>query len=293
LAIRERSETDFDLLWYSARHLVMGIDPYPVWHEHWRWPLYYPLPAVMLAVPFTLLPLTVARFAWNASVGALLGLAFHDRELWRWGTFLSGAYVYAALRGQPTPLLVVATLIPSLGFFYSAKPNLGLALFAAWPSRQAAIGSLAVLALTLLILPRWPLEWLEAIHGTPVILSPIRRPFGWLLLLAAYRWRTPEGRLLLALVLVPQNSLPHEALLLALIPRNGVEMAVYCLGTWIATAATLAIGARAPSLEAAQALVWPWLLGAAYLPMLLFVVTRPRTPDAPRPDAPPPDLAPR
>jgi hypothetical protein len=276
LLLRNRTETDFDLLWYSANHLVRRVDPYPLWHEHWRWPLYYPLPAVLLAVPFTILPLTLARVAWNASIGALLGLALHGRELWRWGTFLSGAYVYATLRGQPTPLLVAATLIPSLGFLYTTKPNLGLALFAGWPSRKAVVGVLAMLALSLVILPRWPMEWLEAIHGTPVILSPIRRPFGWLLLLAALRWRTPEGRLLVALALIPQNSLPHEAIVLCLIPRTGVEMAVYGVGTWLATAVTLALATQAATLEAAQAIVWPWLLGAVYLPMLILVLTRPQ-----------------
>lgn len=272
LLVRSRTETDFDLLWYSARHLVHGVDPYPRWHDHWRWPLYYPLPAVFLALPFVMLPLGAARLAFNAAVGATLGLAFRGRELWRWGTFFSGAYVYATIRGQPTPLLTAATLLPALGFLYTVKPNLGIALFAGWPSRLAMIGSVAVLALSFLVLPRWPLEWLEAIRGTPVILSPIRRPFGWLLLLAALRWRSAEGRLLLALALVPQNSLPHEAVVLALIPQNGVQMAVYCVGTWLATVVTWALGTHAPSLAAAQVIVWPWLLGGVYLPMLILVL---------------------
>jgi hypothetical protein len=289
LLVRNRTETDFDLLWYSASHLVRGVDPYPRWHEYWRWPLNYPLTAVLLAVPFTIMPLTLARLAWNATVGAFLGYALHGRERWRWGTFLSGAYVYATLRGQMTPLLVAAALIPSLGFLYAAKPNIGLAVFTGWPSRSAMVGAVAMLALTLAILPRWPIEWLEAISGTtPVVLSPVRRPFGWLLLLSALRWRTPEGRLLLALALIPQNSLPHDAIVLCLVPKTAVQMTVYGMGTWLAAAVTLAVGTQQPTLEAAQALVWPWLLGAVYLPMLILVLTRAQpkssTPGPPIPD---------
>lgn len=274
--VMDRSETDFDLLWYSAQHLLHGRDPYPRWHEHWKYPLYYPLPAVLAAVPFAWMPLVLARAVYGITVGAVLGAALQGERWWRWLVLLSGAYVYTTLRAQATSLVVAAALLPVLGGLFTVKPNVGLALFLAYPSRRAVIGSAAVLAVSLIVLPRWPVEWLRAVDGSPVVIAPIQRPWGWLLLFGLVRWREPGGRLLAALAVIPQNSLPHEAMALCLIPANAIEMAIYGLGTWLATAATMDARVVAPTLEEAQRMVWPWLLGAVYLPMLAFVL-RPRT----------------
>jgi hypothetical protein len=278
LLIRGRTETDFDLLWYSARHFLHGVDPYPRWHEHWKYPLYYPFTAVLLAVPFAALPLVVARVMFNGAVGAVLGAAFYGREHWRWWTFASGAYFFATLRGQPTPLLVAAVLIPTLAGILVIKPNTGLTLFLAYPSRRAVLQGVGLLALSVILLPRWPLEWLQAIRDAPVVISPVRRPFGWLLLLALLRWRDPRARLLAALAVVPQNSFPHEAIVLCLVPQNAVEMAIFCVGTWVATVVTLVAHITEHSLEAAQSMVWPWLFGFVYLPALWLVLRRPSSP---------------
>jgi hypothetical protein len=275
LLIRGRTETDFDLLWYSARHFLHGVDPYPRWHEHWKYPLYYPFTAVLVAVPFAALPLVVARVVFNASVGAVLGACFYGREHWRWWTFASGAYYFATLRAQPTPLLLAAVLIPMVAGILVIKPNTGLTLFLAYPSRRAVLQGVALLTVSVILLPRWPLEWLQAIRDSPVVISPVRRPFGWLLLLALLRWRDPRARLVAALAVVPQNSFPHEAIVLCLVPQNGIEMAIFCVGTWIATVVTLVAHTTEHQLEAAQSMVWPWLLGFVYLPALWLVLRRP------------------
>src|SRR5688572_23590836 len=49
--------SDFDLLYDSAARLIRGENPYPLVTQ---W-LPYPLPAVLLAVPFTATPLGLAR----------------------------------------------------------------------------------------------------------------------------------------------------------------------------------------------------------------------------------------
>jgi hypothetical protein len=64
---------------------------------------------------------------------------------------------------------------------------------------------------------------------------------------------------------------------LCLIPRNGVQMAIYCAGTWLATAATLIVSGRVTTLEAAQSALWPWMLGAVYLPMLVLLLREPKS----------------
>jgi len=269
--------TDFDLLYHSAVTLTEGTNPYRSTPAHLKYPLFYPLPAVLVAVPFTALPIALARPAFDIAVGWIFAYA-----LWRQANHallavLSGAYIFAMRAGQTTPLVVAASLIPVLGFLLTVKPNTGLACWIARPSRPAVIGGLVLFALTLVLVPSWPLDWWASIQQqSGHIRSPILRPFGWVLLLAALRWRTSGGRLLLASAFIPQNSLPHELLPLVLIPGNAVEMGVFVVGSWIAVAFTSVGQEHATSLPALVTEVWPVLLLSVYLPALFVVLRRPR-----------------
>jgi hypothetical protein len=269
--------TDFDVLYYAASHLLVGENPYLIAHPWSRSPLYYPLPAVLLTLPFTALPVHLARVAFDLLSGGIFAFA-----LWRYrGVYAllaltSGAALLALKVGQTPPLVTGASLIPALGFLLTVKPNQGIALFAARPTRQAAIGAGLILVLSLVVLPSWPVDWWDSIQQKDAhIVSPVTRPFGWLLLLSALRWRTPEGRLLLVLALVPQNSLPYELVPLALIPRNWVQMGVFVVGSWLAVAA-LGTHVDLVDLATITAQIWPVMLGAVYLPMLYFVLRLPR-----------------
>ena len=277
--------TDFDLLYYAAGHLLAGDNPYPIVHQWYPYPLFYPLPAVLVAIPFTILPVQLARPAFDICSGGLLAYA-----LWRYRgpyallALLSGAYLLAAKLGQTPPILTAGGLIPALGFLLAVKPNLGLALFAARPTKSALLGLLIILALSLVVLPSWPADWWSSLQRrNDHLVSPIRRPFGWLLLLAGLRWKTPEGRLLVALSLVPQNSLPYDLVPLTLIPRNAVQMGVFVVGSWLAVGA-LGASLDLPDLAAITAKIWPIMLAAVYLPMLYFVLRAP-DPEAHRPSS--------
>lgn len=268
--------TDFDLLYYGAASLIRGENPYLTIREHLSYPLFYPLPAVLLGVPFTMLPLALARPVWDIIVGCAFAYA-----LWRVrGSYallavLSGAYLFAMRNGQSTPLLVAASVFPTWGFLLTVKPNTGLALWCARPTRAAAIGGILVLLVSVVLLPAWPLDWWAAIHQRNThIMPPVLRPFGFLLLLAGLRWRTPEGRLILALAVLPQNTLPHDLVPLALIPGNLVEMAIYAAGSWISLIVTAAGEDRATSLSRLVSDGWPTHLVCVYLPMLWLVLRR-------------------
>jgi hypothetical protein len=82
------------------------------------------------------------------------------------------------------------------------------------------------------------------------------------------------GRLLLATALLPQTTLPYELVLLALIPANRREMAIYLAGSWIAVAdaagALQLLGGAVGTVTG-----WPVTLCAVYLPMLYLVLRRP------------------
>jgi hypothetical protein len=142
--------SDFDPLYNAAAHLIRGENPYLL-QTHW---FPYPLPAVLLAVPFTAIPLTLARPAFDILVGCAFVYA-----LWRYrGRFallalVSGAYLFAMVNGQTTPLMVAASLIPTLGFLLAVKPNTSAALWISRPSWMAVLGVSAFLALSLVVLP--------------------------------------------------------------------------------------------------------------------------------------------
>jgi len=264
--------SDFDLLYDAAARLVRGENLYPTAMQ--RFP--YPLPAVLLAVPFTAIPLELARPVFDVLVGWAFAYA-----LWKYrGPYallavISGAYLFAMVKGQTTPLMVAASLIPALGFLLAVRPNTSAALWIARPSWTALLGASAFLVLSLIILPSWPQDWWTALPPDfKVLAPPILRPFGFLLLLAALRWRSPEGRLIFATAFIPQSTLPYELVSLALVPGNRLEMALYVAGTWIALVA-------ADRLHVSQGMTewtatgWPVTLAAVYLPML-YLMLRPR-----------------
>jgi hypothetical protein len=276
LFLRPEHSTDFDHLYQAAGRLLGGENPYPpggVWS-----PLFYPLPAVLFSLPFTVLPLPIARAAVDILVGVAFAFAlWKGRGPYALLAMLSGSYIAALYWGQTTPLVVAASLFPALGFLLAVKLNMGTALWLARPSRLAALGAAGFLLLSFLVFPSWPREWVRSILQQNQDLVPlIFRPFGFLLLLAAIRLRTAEGRLLFALALIPQNAMPFELLPLALIPSNAKEMGVYVVGTLL-TLAPMAHGLdQGLSPAAMEAANWPWMLVAVYLPMLGIVLRRGR-----------------
>jgi hypothetical protein len=264
--------SDFDLLYDAAARLVRSENPYPLATQWFP----YPLPGVLLAVPFTRIPLTLARPIFDVLVGWAFVYA-----LWRYrGPYallvvMSGAYLFAMGNGQTTPLMVAATLVPALGFLLAVRPNTSASLWIAWPSLRTLLGASVFLVLSFAVLPSWPWDWWLALPPdlTP-LMPPVLRPFGVVLLLAALRWRAPEGRLILAIAFIPQSTLPYELVSLALIPANRLEMGIYVTGSWIAVAA--AGGFRlSHSMAEWTATGWPLTLCAVYLPMLYLVLRRP------------------
>ena len=264
--------SDFDLLYDAAGRLVAGENPYPSATQG----LPYLLPAVLLAVPFTGLPLELARPAFDI----LTGWAF-VYALWRYrGRFAlialaSGAYLYAMWQGQTTPLMVAAVLVPALGFLLAVRPNTSIPLWIARPSWMAILGVSVFVGLSFLVRPSWPQDWWMAL---PVDLKelrpPVMRPLGFLLLLAALRWRTPEGRLLLAIACVPQTALPYELVSLALIPVSSVEMGIFGVGSWVVVAVTVGWMGLGHSIAGWTPTSWTASLGTVYLPMLYLVLRR-------------------
>lgn len=265
--------TDFDLLYDMAVRLLRGEDVYPLGTQSFL----YPLPAVLLAVPFRAIPLWLARPVFDVLVGwAFVYALWKYRGPYALLALVSGAYLFAMAKGQTTPLMVAASLVPALGFLCAVKPNTSAALWIARPSWLPILGVSVLLALSLAVLPSWPLDWWMAMPADITdFVPPVMRPLGPLLLLAALRWYSPDGRLLLAIACIPQNTLPYELVALVLIPANRLQMAIYVAGSWIAVAAATGRLQLGHGLAEWTTIGWPVTLCAVYLPMLCLVLLQP------------------
>jgi len=267
--------TDWNVFWTAGHALVTGGDPYAaVLALPTGYPLFYPGPAVLVLAPFGLLSSKAAWLAWGAVTGGLFGLAArrHGRGLWIGA--LSACFAEAVTFGQWVPLLMAAAILPWLGGALVLKPSIGAALWAWRPNRRAVISGLVLVLISLVVLPGWPAEWLAALQRTNHI-APVLKPWGWVLLLAAFRWRTPEGRLFLALACIPQTTSLYESLPLFLVCRRRWD--AYLLAVLSHVAAFVQdryYSAPGQVLEAVIAHRWPVFLVTLWLPAL-YLVLRP------------------
>ncbi len=273
------SYSDFDLLWLGAHALLTGENPY--WRlADYRWPPFYPLPAFLLAVPFAPLSLLAARCAFafvTASVATWAVYRHHHPALL---LLASGPFLYAVQRGQWSPLILAACLIPMWGFVAAVKPTIGLGAIAYRPTRAALIGAGTLTLLSLLVLPRWPLDWLAAVGEQRHLRAPLMLPGGILIAAALLRWRRPEARLLLVLAAVPQTIVPYELVPLAVVPRTRREILVIAVA-WMAVYLLKVVNNPAPLVSQvslpADYFPYRWwaMLVFGYLPVLALILRRP------------------
>jgi hypothetical protein len=266
---------DFHWWWVGARALLDGQNPYeavprvigPAFH------LYHPMPAVLVTVPFALLPPDVALSLFSALSTAVLAFAVTRTSYARLPLFLSASFAHAAVMGQWSLLLTAALFLPWLAFLGAVKPNVGLAMLGSSLSWRAAVVMLLVAVVSLAAMPSWPRVWLAELPNSPYHFSPLRTPIGFLTLLALLRWRRPEARLLVVLGVVPQSPFMYEALPLFLIPKTRYQSYALVIGSDVA----LGVYVLARGIEQSR---FYWINGIAivvtmYLPALIMVLRRP------------------
>jgi hypothetical protein len=265
---------DFDYLWTAGRAVCHGGDPYvsinnAIHQGTLRWPFYYPGAAAVLMVPFGALPHQLAVSLFTALGAALLVWSVRG---WRRWIILSAPALEALLLGQWSPWLTAAAGLPWLGFVWAAKPSVGLALFAGWPSRRALYGGLLVTVLSLILLPHWPVEWLNTVRNAAHYKAPVQRAGGFLLLLAWLQWRRPEARLLGTLALVPHTTSVYELLPVLLVPKTGRSFAVLLALSYVATAIVYVRFPFGGSVSGTLEARWPYFLVFVWLPALFMVL---------------------
>jgi len=272
---------DFGEVWFGARSLLHGIDPYPLVGPgrvyDWPWGLYYPATAIAAVLPLGLLPEVMATmiFVWISAALLTFGLTARGWE--RMWILPSAAFLVAARAAQWSPLYSAAYVLPPVALILSAKPTLGLAVVAGARSlitiRFAAIGTILLLALSFVLIPSWPQEWIRAVQATE-LRPAVAWPGGVLVLLALVRWRQPEARLLVALACVPSTASWYEALPLLLVGQTKRECQLLSL---ISSAGYIAQGFFLTSegfIEIPRIRILMLLF--CYLPALVVVLRRSR-----------------
>jgi hypothetical protein len=274
--------SDFDQLWASGRALLDHRNPYDVVGPRgaflWKWPLYYPLPAVILVAPLGAMSVVAARIVFAAVSVGLFAYAI-TRDGWgRLLLLLSISFVTAVELVQWSPLLAAGMLLPWIGWVAAAKPNLGAAMAAHASSRMALvvmfIGSTVLIIASFVILPGWLGPWLENVRSAPHFIAPVVRPGGILLLAVLAKWRRPEARLLAALACVPQTPTFYDHVLVLLVARSAREsLVLVCLtfGVYFA----VAFAAPFDSFQQWGDFVANATLALVYAPAVIMVLLRP------------------
>lgn len=274
--------SDFDQMWAGARALWENKDPYvvvgPGREFGWRWPLYYPLPAVVAVAPLGLLPVLAARAVFAGLSAALLAWAI-TRDGWsRLPIFLSVSFMVTVELGQWSALYAAAFFIPAIGVVGFAKPNFGLALAAAAHRKHTltwlAAGTLALLVISQMLQPGWHESWLANLRAADHFKPHVLRPLGFLLLLAVFRWRRPEARWLLALAIIPQAPSFYDQLLLSVICLTSREALVFAVTT-IVLFFYVGFNTPQPDYESWGRLVGNGTLWICYFPALAMILRRP------------------
>ena len=270
--------SDIDQLWWMAREIVRGQNPYVTDRALRLFPtaIYYPLTAGIVALPIALLGLVPMRFVFVTGSAVLFGYAIGRSRPYLWPTLIGMPFLVSLGSAQWTPLLATAILWPALGWVAVAKPNLGLAMLAGAPTRRDALtlvgGGLGIVLVSLAISPGWPNDWLTALRGSVHFHPLIFRPGGFLVLLAALRWRDPDARLVLALGLVPVTGLMYDMLPACLACRTRAQAAVLALISYIPWATITSASNLADQMwENGETTLWFGLLPAAGIVLLRWL----------------------
>lgn len=230
-----RGAGDFSWPLCGLRALLNGQDPYQVCVVHLSsggiGPT-NPLTTVLALLPFVwLADEIVAGIIIGLSSGLLAWLLCRNGALWRLLLFSAAPFWWCVQTAQWPVLLLCVALLPQLYPLVIVKPQMGLPIALMHMSWRRVIITSMIVALTLVIDPDWPMQWLHqvAVYDgfVPLLVLP-----GPLLLLALLRWREERARWLLLYSLMPQRVY-YDQIMLFLIPRTQRQMLLLVIVSWL------------------------------------------------------------
>jgi hypothetical protein len=270
--------SDFGQWWLGAKTLLNGESPYltngPGNKYPWPWDFTYPLPAAMLAVPFAWLPEMWGAVAFVAGSAAIMVFAITRNGFHLTPMLLSVPFQMSASLAQWSLLLTAAVFYPWLSFLLVVKPQAAIPVWR-WNRIGAAFG-FALLIVSLVLIPDWPLQWYRVLaepENHSKYLSPVTAVGGFLLPLVLLKWRRREAWLLFLMAVIPQSVTFYFLLPLFTIPKDWRES----IGLLGVSTFGIYLGALLMP-ELSQTDFYHWSLSVAvlstYIPCLILVLLR-------------------
>jgi hypothetical protein len=281
--------SDFSTAWFGARMLLDGLNPYesigPGRLVEMPSPPFYPAPAFVVAMPFTIFP-----FHWASTV-----FVFLSTLLLAWGCtadswhrlpiFPSIVFVMSAQFAQWSILFTAAVFIPMLAVFAAAKPQASLPVIAgsseSTPLIAAVVGAVVLVGSSFLLVPSWLGDWWALIQTSDHFTPPILQFGGPAIALVLLRWRRPEAWLVFVAACSPQTWYPYNGLILLVVAATYREASVLSLVSsvgWILAFLTADGKPRSPETRAIMSAI---LIAACYLPATIVVLRHPNVGPAP------------
>ena len=266
--------SDHVIVQRAAQAFLAGRDPYQLGPQNQLpelfWRFFYPLPSVVLGFPFVWMDPRDAAIAFTFCSAWLLVFVATRDGLGLVPMFLSVSFLAAAQFAQSTPLILAFALVPGLRALTFLKPNLGVAFLAWRPSWRTIAGAAAIFGLSVLFWPDWPRRWLISVHSSPAHHAPALTGIGAIALLSILRWRRPEGRLLLAMTVVPHGLYFYDELPLWLVTNSRRQALILTFCSWLGW---LLWNVMSPGPDIADSSRWSVV--SIYLPALVMLLRRP------------------
>jgi hypothetical protein len=273
---------DFTWHWRAADALLRGLSPYkvinttPVYPFSGGYPYFLSTPLVLL--PFGKMAPPAAMALFSGLSAGVLAYAFTHDGYWRLPLLLSAPVVWSTSTGQLTPLITAAMLVPSLGWLAPMKFTIGAAGAAYNLSRRYVLTAVGIVAVSVVIWPWWPREWIAELNDFPRRLYhvPVLIPGGILILLVLLRWRRPEARLVASMACIPQTMLFYDQLPLCLVAQTYRQALFAALWSYAAPFITVAIYGPAPEERGLLfSQIAPIIVFAYYVPCMIAILFRP------------------
>lgn len=265
---------DFTYAWFAARALLDHGNPYVLAHTASELPFshhfHYPLTAALAALPFCWLPVHAAGGAFFGVATAVFSFTITREGWWRLGMLALAPFTVATWSVQWSPLLIAAALSSPLGWLLAAKPNVGAIAWMYRPRWETAVGAGAFVLMSLVVMPAWPRDWIDAVRAAPNHTSPLFWWGGFIGLLALLRWRTPEGRLLAMLTVTPAVPWFYDQLAVGLVARSFRELVFLTVCSWAGF--ILALARYGMTFEPGMRNMQPYVVLGTIAPALLLVL---------------------
>lgn len=275
--------SDFSTVWFGARMLLEGLNPYesigPGRLVEMPSPPFYPAPAFIAAMPFTVFP-----FHWASTVFVLL-----STFLLAWGCTADGwhrlpmfpsiVFVISAQFAQWSILFTAAVFLPVLAIFAAAKPQASLPVIAGSPGWAtflwAAAGGVVLIGGSFILAPSWVQDWWALIQATDHFTPPILQFGGPAIALVLLRWRRPEAWLVFAAACSPQTWYPYNGLILLVVAATYREASVLSLVSSAGWIVAFLAGDGKPRSPHTREIMAAMLIAACYLPATIVVLRHP------------------